>query len=158
MNQLRNAFPIANPIARLCVNRLAHLNDQKRRVFSCLKDTASREANECIFNVLDSTEILSVFDADDVETNVFGIDIMVPEEMMCGSGNTALFGGVNGFNRLGHEATFSHFDFNKYPRVLASTDQIDFRTTPTPIPRQNARVSIFQVNDGQCLSPASALR
>jgi len=143
MNQLRNAFPIANPIARLCVNRLAHLNDQKRRVFSCLKDTSSREANECIFNVLDSTEILSVFDADDVETNVFGIDIMVPEEMMRGSGNTALFGGVYGLNRLGNEATFSHFDFNEYPRVLASTDQIDFRPTPAPISRQYTRISIL---------------
>jgi hypothetical protein len=143
MNQLRNACPIANPIARLCVNQLAHLNDQKRRVFSCLKDTASREANECIFNVMDSPEILSVFDADDIETNVFGIDIMVPEEMMCGSGNTALFGGVNGFNRLGNEAAFAHFDFNEYPRVLASTDQIDFRPTPAPISRQYTRISIL---------------
>jgi len=143
MNQLRNVCPIANPIGRQCVNRLAHWNDQKRRVFSCLKDTASREANECIFNVMDSTEIFGVFDADDVETNVLGIDIMVPEEMMRGSGNTALFGGVYGLNRLGNEATFSHFDFNEYPRVLASTDQIDFRPTPAPISRQYTRISIL---------------
>jgi hypothetical protein len=78
MNQLRDARPIANPISRQCGNRHAHSNDQRRRVFSCLKDIASREANECILNVMDSAEILCVFDADDVETNVFRIDVVVP--------------------------------------------------------------------------------
>jgi hypothetical protein len=120
------------------------------------KDTSSGKANECVRNVIDATHVAVVFDGDDVKSDSARIDVVDAQEVMCCAYDALLFLAVHGFNARSAEPPLAHLDFHKNPRLATASDEVNFKTIPSPIAQEYLGFVFFKVNDRKRLSPAAS--